>query len=223
VPGIRHPLRYAVVFGDYLTELLRYHMTNEEIPVAKKKSGGKGAETLFRVTYSNQISHIRIADNKAHLILYINAGIISVIMAVSGLTRSIESFDISSLQLIIPVLFIVLACLTSAVFAIRAAMPNVRKPKKVPANENHERSSLLFFGNISSKSMEQYMTEMEDLLVSKRRIHENMIVDIYNQAKILSRKYKLLNVSYQIFMYGIIVGVLSYILILFYDNLVGLN
>jgi hypothetical protein len=195
--------------------------TNEVIPVVKHKSGGKGAETLFRVTYSNQINHIRIADNKAHLILYINAGIISVIMAVSGLKRSIESFEISSLQLIIPVIFIVLSCLTSAVFAIRAAMPNVRKAPKSPSNENHGRSSLLFFGNIASKSMEQYMTEMENLIVSKKRIHENMIVDIYNQAKILSRKYKLLNVSYQVFMYGIIVGVLAYILILFYVNIAG--
>jgi hypothetical protein len=194
----------------------------EEIPVVKHKSGGKGAETLFRVTYNNQISHIRIADNKAHLILYINAGIISVIMAVSGLKRSIESFEVTSLQIIIPVIFIVLACLTSAVYAIRAAMPNVRKPKKVAAMEKHERSSLLFFGNISSKSMEEYMTEMKDLIVSKNRIHENMIVDIYNQAKILSRKYKLLNVSYQIFMYGIIVGVISYILILLYENMTGI-
>lgn len=194
----------------------------EEIPVVKIKSGGKGAETLFRVTYQNQISLIRIADNKAHLIITINAGIISVIMAVSGIKRSIESFEISSTLIIIPVIFILLACLISAVFAIRAAMPNVRKPKKDTNKEKPERSSLLFFGNISSKSMEEYMGEMKKLIISKKLIHENMIVDIYNQAKILSRKYRLLNVAYQIFMYGFIIGVLAFTLILFYENIAGL-
>ena len=57
------------------------------------------------------------------------------------------------------------------------------------------------------------MEEMRELLKSRSAIHENMIVDIYNQSKVLTRKYKLLYIAYQIFMYGFIAGVGMYILI----------
>ena len=57
------------------------------------------------------------------------------------------------------------------------------------------------------------MDEMRELLKSRDAIHENMIVDIYNQSKVLTRKYKLLYIAYLIFMYGFIAGVGMYILI----------
>jgi uncharacterized membrane protein YozB (DUF420 family) len=185
----------------------------EELEIDDKKSG-RGKETLFRVTYQNQISLIRIADNKAHLIISITSIIISVIVAITGLGRGLsESIDISDFRVMIPAILILVTCLVSVTYAIRAAMPYVRKPER---KEGHSlrSSSLLFFANISEKTMEEYMSQMQVLLTSRKAIHENMIVDIYNQAKVLTRKYRLLRVSYLIFMYGIIAGVVVYLLLM---------
>jgi len=183
-----------------------------------KKSGGRGKETLFRVTYSNQISLIKIADNKAHLIISINSIIITVIFAVTGLKQGIDktSIDLVDSQLVIPILMILLTSLLSITFAIRAAMPYVRKPGRKPKTTSAAKSSLLFFANISSRTLDDYLGEMKKLLKSGKSIRENMTIDIYNQAKVLSRKYDMLNVAYQIFMYGFIISVLLFIIMLIF-------
>ncbi len=188
----------------------------EEIEIDEKKSGGRGKETLFRVTYQNQINLIRIADNKAHLIISITSIIISVIVAITGLGRGIAgTIDMSNIRLMVPALLIMVTCLISVTFAIRATMPYVRRPTGKEANALGS-SSLLFFANISEKTIEDYMSQMKHLLTSRKSIHENMIVDIYNQAKVLSRKYYLLRISYLAFMYGIIAGVVIFLLLMIF-------
>ena len=189
----------------------------EETVAKDKKSGGRGRETLFRVTYQNQISLVKIADNKAHLIISINSIIITVIFAVTGLKKGVSetTVNLGDYHMWIPMLIILLTSLLSITFAIRAAMPYVRKPGNTPQPATSKtKPSLLFFANISSKTLDNYMNEMRDLLRSRNGIHENMIVDIYNQSKVLTRKYSLLNIAYNIFMYGFISGVLVYIFFL---------
>jgi hypothetical protein len=188
----------------------------EDIELSEKKGGGRGAETLFRVTYQNQIGLIRIADNKAHLIISINSVIITVILALTGLRRGyLDTAELQNFRIMVPVTVILLTSLLSVTFAIRAAMPHVRKPKKDKKTQEQDRASLLFFATISSRTMNDYMAEMKQLLKSKPSIHENMIIDIYNQAKVLNIKYSFLNIAYQIFMYGFIAGVLTFFLLVF--------
>jgi hypothetical protein len=190
----------------------------EDSIVKDKKSGGRGKETLFRVSYQNQISLVKIADNKAHLIISINSIIVTVIFTLNGLKKGLSesSVNLSDYHTWVPMLIILLTSLFSISFAIRAAMPYVRRPAKTTKHSgSNSKSSLLFFANISSKTMDNYMDEMRDLLKSRNAIHENMIIDIYNQARVLSRKYKLINIAYQIFMYGFISGIVVYILVQF--------
>ena len=180
-----------------------------------KKSGGRGRETVFRVTYQNEISLIRIADNKAHLIISFNSIIIGVILTVSGIKKGSNIIENSDYRMWIPILFILLSSVLSMVFAIQAARPQLRRPKKNPSPEESKQSSLLFFANISQMALDEYMAHMKKLLKSRMAIHENMIIDIYNQARVLSTKYRLLYIAYQIFMYGIVIGVMAFILVHF--------
>lgn len=190
---------------------------DEEV-IKQKKSGGRGRETLFRVSYQNQINLTKIADNKAHLIITINSIIITVIFGIAGYNKgkgliSESPMDMIDLHFLIPLLLVLIASLLSITFAILAAKPNVRKPKKNTKNLPPQKSSLLFFANISSKSLDNYIIEMKELIKSRNSIYENMIIDIYNQAKVLTRKYNMLGIAYQIFMYGFILGVLAFIFV----------
>ena len=56
------------------------------------------------------------------------------------------------------------------------------------------------------------MEEMDDMLKSRDQIYNNMIIDIYNQGKVLKRKYHLLSIAYLIFMYGFVFSVLTFLL-----------
>jgi hypothetical protein len=180
----------------------------EELEAGKKKNGdgkGKGRETLFRVAYRNQITLIQIADNKANIIISINAMIISSIIAVSGFGVVSNKMEYDKTNIIIPVAFILLSCLTSAIFAIQAAKPKLIRPMALDTKK--DKSSLLFFGIISTYTQEQYMEHMHALLSSDQEIYDTMTIDLYNQGLILTRKYALLNRAYRIFMFGFILSV----------------
>lgn len=171
----------------------------------KKKKGGKGKETLYRVAYRNQIALIQIADNKANLIISINTMIISSIIAVSGYGLVAEQFDTNRTNIVVPIAFILISCLVSAIYAIQAAKPKLITPELLAMSKN--KSSLIFFGMISQYSQTEYLEKMKLLRANDDEVYETMNIDLHNQGLILSRKYALLNKAYRIFMFGFILSV----------------
>lgn len=184
----------------------------------EKSGGGRGKETLFRVTFRNQINHIQIADNKANMIITINSLIITVLIGLSGYSSISTGNLFNQANIIIPVTLIILTCLLSVVFAIQAARPKIIRNKKSPNMNSKSRTSLLFFGTISNKSLDDYMNEMDDLINSRQSIYHTMVIDIYNQGKVLNRKYTLLSIAYQIFMYGFVFSVLTFLAIFLFSS-----
>ena len=186
---------------------------NEYNSVKVIKAKSQGRQTLFRVTYRTQINLIRIADNKANMILGINAMIISVLIGMIGSRMMFSDESINgNLLMIMPVVLIMLTSLFTALFAIRAAQPHIIKPKEAKPEEN-KKMSLLFFENIWDLTTDDYINKMETLLDSSQDIYQNMIIDIHNQAKVLHRKYKLLRTAYIIFMFGYIISILSFLIL----------
>jgi len=186
-------------------------MNDSEGQTKANKDNSRGRQTLFRVTYRTQVNLIRIADNKANMIMGINAMIITILMGIISSRMIFSSESITGNPvLIIPVVSIILTALFTALFAIRAAKPRLITPKEAIMKEN-QRGSYLFFENIWDMSIEEYIKTMEELLNSSQDIYQNMIIDIHNQAKVLHRKYHLLRIAYVIFTIGYIVSILSFL------------
>ena len=174
-----------------------------------KTETGRGMETLFRVTFNNQIHLIRIADNKANSIMTINAMVITVLIGLSGYGSITRENNFSSLSILLPIILLLLTCLLSVIFALRATKPKIIKTKnktdvKMPG------SSLMFFGSIPERTLDEYLAEMDVLEHSKELIYHTMEIEIYNQSKVLNVKYKLLRIAFLIFMYGFILSVLAF-------------
>jgi hypothetical protein len=182
------------------------------------KSGGRGRETLFRVTFRNQINLIQIADNKANMIITINSTIIAVIVSITGLGSVSQGLDFNKGDIMIPVILIILTCLSSVVYAIQAARPHLIKDSKKNEFVKSGKSSILFFGNISKMTMDEYLEGMDELLNSRQSIYKSMTIDIYNQGKVLQRKYHLLSIAYLIFMYGFVFSVLTFLVMFIIPN-----
>jgi hypothetical protein len=175
---------------------------------------GSSRETMFLVTFQNQINLIHIADNKANMIISINSIIISIIVSVTGLGALSQSVELSKKYILFPVTFIIITSLISVVFAIQAAKPQIRKQTGLIRRKDAEKTSLLFFGAMSGMTLNEYLDEMDNVLESKNSIKEQLVIDIFNQGKVLSRKYGLLNYAYQIFMYGFIFSVVTFLIML---------
>jgi putative nucleotidyltransferase with HDIG domain len=177
----------------------------------KKKSKAqpkRGIETMFRSIYGSHIHLSSIADNKANMMIHINTIIISVMLTVVGAKFSFLGTSFKSNQrLIIPVISLLLTGLVSIIFAILSAKPKVTEKITSIDQIKKKKVSILFFGNYSNLSMEDFENQMKELMQSQDLLYGNMIRDIYFLGMVLNTKYKLLRYSYMSFMIGLIITV----------------
>ncbi|HSP88042.1 MAG TPA: Pycsar system effector family protein [Ignavibacteriaceae bacterium] len=188
----------------------------ENININTGKYMGRGIDTLYRTTFRNHINLSEIADGKANMMISINTIILSIIitLAASGLTLSSQSL-IENLRFTFPVIILLIGSLTSVVFAILSAKPTVTKEKITIEDMEKSKKSILFFGNFVSLEMEKFIEGIKKLKHDQTMLYDNMSIDLFFLGKVLAKKYKLLSYSYLIFMIGLIISVLSFILIFF--------
>jgi hypothetical protein len=175
-------------------------------PIIKKSkddqlAGGKGKETLFRVSSRNQIELIAIADNKANIIVGINAILISLIIALLGSGVIIGGSPVvSNADILVPFIVLLIFSLTSCILAILAARPVMIKTSRGDIKTR----SLVFFDYSFKETLEEYMANTRKLLSSNQSIYDQMMIEMYNNGLVLKRKYTYLSIAYLIFMIGFI-------------------
>ena len=174
----------------------------------KEESPEKGIQTLFRVTLKNHLKLSDIADTKANILLSVNAIIIS--LALSNLIPKLD--NPSNQYLIYPTFIFILFCIASIILSVLATRPNVTSGEFTRKEIEEKKVNLLFFGNFHKMPLEEYKSAMVDLMDDKEYIYDMMIKDLYFLGKVLHRKYKILRITYTVFMIGIITSVVSFII-----------
>jgi len=172
----------------------------------KESKSDRSVDTLFRVTLNNHTRLSDIADSKANILLSVNAIIISVCLSV--LVPKLDAPK--NAHLIIPSFVLLISSVMTIIFAILSTKPNVTKTKFTNEDIANRKVNLLFFGNFHQMIFDDYHNAMKDLIKDRDYIYDSMVKDLYYLGKVLDRKYKLLSITYQIFMVGIIVSVLSF-------------
>ena len=179
----------------------------------KSKQTERGKETLFRVTYNHQSKLVQIADYKANMIISVSTMVISAIVAVIGYGTVSGAIMSYGARFILPLTIIIVSSLVSLVFAIQAARPKLIKSYKTESSG--QKSSLLFFGEISGYSQQEYLEKMKELIAAGDEMYEHMTIDIYYQGLVLKRKYNLLVFAYQTLMWGFVASVFIFLCVLF--------
>jgi hypothetical protein len=189
-----------------------------EEPILEKKKNKDKTErerqTFYRVTFKNNCNLLQIADNKANIIISINALVISSTIAILGYGSMSQLIEISSLFTIIPILLFLTVILTSTMLAVQAAKPSIiGKPKN---GQTTPKSSLMFFGESSRYTMDDYLEETKKMLEAKDTIQDHMSISLYYQGKVLDRKYKLIRKAYEVFVLGLAIGIIFFIGVLLF-------
>ncbi len=167
---------------------------------------GRGVETMFRSAYRTHINLSSIADNKANIMLSINAIIISI--TVSTLVPRFGEHP----ALILPTILLLIVCLGAIVFATLSTMPKVTTGTVTRDAVRKREANLIFFGNFFNMPLEDYQWGMNELIGDKRFIYNTMTRDLYFLGKVLARKYALLRWCYLVFMWGLIASVAAFAL-----------
>ncbi|PXW08830.1 MULTISPECIES: Pycsar system effector family protein [Chryseobacterium] len=172
----------------------------------EKEKSDRSVDTLFRVTLNNHTRLSDIADSKANILLSVNAIIISVCLSV--LVPKLDAPKNS--HLILPSFILLLSSVLTIIFAILSTKPNVTKSTFTSQDIANRKVNLLFFGNFQQMLFDDYNNAMKDLIKDRDYIYDSMVKDLYYLGKVLNRKYRLLSITYKIFMAGIIISVLSF-------------
>jgi predicted metal-dependent HD superfamily phosphohydrolase len=168
----------------------------------------KSIDTMFKITLTNHIRLSEIADSKANILLSVNAIIISI--ALSTIIPKLDSP--SNAHLIVPTFLMVFFSVVSIIFAILSTKPKVTSGKFTRQDIEDKKVNLLFFGNFFKMPYEEFEWAMNEMIKDKNYLNNSMIKDLYYLGIVLERKYRLLRITYNIFMVGIIISVIAFVI-----------
>ena len=172
----------------------------------KDESPEKGVQSMFRITLRNHIKLSDIADTKANILLSVNAIIIS--LALSNLIPKLD--NPSNAYLIVPTVIFIIFSITSMILSVLATRPNVTGGKFTREDVEQKKVNLLFFGNFHKMSLTDFEWAINEMMQDKDYIYSALTKDLYFLGIVLDRKYRILRVTYTVFIIGIIASVIAF-------------
>jgi predicted metal-dependent HD superfamily phosphohydrolase len=189
-------------------DLKKFKQKKEALDVRKNKSDvpERGVETMFRVALKNHMTLSNIADTKANILLSVNAIIVS--LALSNLLPKLD--NPSNNHLIVPTVIFVIFTVASIILSILATRPNVTQGKFTKEDVANKKVNLLFFGNFHQMKLNDFEWGITEMMQDRDYLYGSLTKDLYFLGLVLNRKYKILRLTYTVFMIGILVSVAAF-------------
>ncbi len=177
-----------------------------------KKSNARGIDAIFRTSSTNHQRLSSMADNKAHIMISVNSIIISVVLGL--IVRKLDSNHF----ILVPTILLLLVNVITIIFSVLATRPRIPKGLFTKEQVDKKDVDLTFFGNYYKMEFEDYESGMKQMMDDREFLRGSMIRNLYGQAKVLGRKFTLLRISYNVFMFGIVIAVLAYVFALIFNQ-----
>ncbi|MFM9948151.1 MAG: Pycsar system effector family protein [Saprospiraceae bacterium] len=172
----------------------------ELVPISENKS----AQMMFKTALRNHLDLSSLADNKANIMLSINALILTITMPMAA------SYIKDNIFLLAPMILLMTSCLCSIVFATLATRP-IRMIGYTDITKIKERgANLFFFGNFYEMELPEYKEGMRITVENEEILNDAIMRDLFFLGKSLGVKYRHLRICYTIFLTGIVTTVLVF-------------
>lgn len=207
---------------------------------SKKVGSSKGVETMFRNAYRTELEIIALAATKVNIMISLNGFIISV-MVISG-----AFIFSSSPEFLVPASIFLFTAASSIIFALLAASPEqvdtfgtvwewvkavfrrdvgIRDFRQYMLRggdlQADDDLNLLIYSDRVRVDRDEYWSRMEEFLHDQEDVYQKMSDQLYWLGLMANRKFKLLNVSYTIFRWGLLASVISFFGIRLFSGLFG--
>lgn len=177
-----------------------------EMPAKNKKKKKKDRLSrdvlnIIRTTMRNNIELTHIADNKANVLLSLNALMLTFLVPLA-----IPYFDfINAHYLGIPIAILVVTCLVTIYLAVL-----VLKPADFASNKHTigqgGMASPFFFGNYYKLSHKEFKEYLKEALSHELLVRNHLTEDLHYIGSRLGRKMELIQLAFTIFLSGLIVS-----------------
>ena len=170
----------------------------------KKKKLTKEAINIIRTTQRNNVDLTHIADNKANVLLSLNAIMITFLIptVVSNIDYIVEKY------LYIPLIILAVTCFVTIYISAIVLKPT-SLDKLRDKNEKTGKHSPFFFGNFYKMSPKEYFNYVEDSLSSGHDVRQHLTRDLYFFGKRLAIKMIWTRHAFNIFLTGIFLSIIS--------------
>jgi predicted metal-dependent HD superfamily phosphohydrolase len=172
----------------------------ESIGIADSRS----AQMMFKTSLRNHLDLSNLADNKANMMLSVNALIITVAIPM------VATYMRNAPYLIYPMVTLILSCLSSMIFATLATRPIRMEGRTTSKQLESGQANLFFFGNFFRMSFEEYREGMRTVVSRNVNLENAIMRDLFFLGKSLGNKYKQLRVCYNVFVFGMMLTVVVF-------------
>jgi hypothetical protein len=180
----------------------------------KKENLEKGLLNIIRTTMRNNIVLTHIADNKANVLLSLNALMITFLVPfIIPYIDTIKHFGLA-----LPIGILVTTC-----FIVIYLSALVLKPGKFFLNQKKiqdgKPASPFFFGNFYHMKREEFMIYFKESISSEKTIKAHIAEDLHYIGSRLGRKMTLIRIAFNIFLIGLFLTIgISIALVFFHSH-----
>lgn len=202
----QHPYRTRWAQIEYdrgrAKNLVRLHKLlrkqREESTSHEAKGQGKMVENVFSDLTRNQLRLLAIADRRTSTMIHVNAIMISLVVAL--ILRKLEEHN----ALLAPTVLLLCVNLAVVVLSILSMRVSRNKLRRYPREElaAHEANPMLVTNEVNF-SLHEYLERMKDLTADAPALQKAMIEYVYFMRKLLMRRRRDLQLTYNIFIYGL--------------------
>ena len=190
-------------------------VTDEQVVQIKKlkkekkrnKRPVRGVDSVFRISATNHQRLSAMADNKAHIMISVNSIVISVLLGL--IARKLDKYQ----DILIPTILMLATNVTAIIFSVLATRPRIPKGFFTKEQVKNKDIELTFFGNFYRMDFPDYEAGMKELMRDREFAYGSLIRNVYGQGKVLGKKFTYLRISYNVFMIGMTVAVLAFVIV----------
>lgn len=170
----------------------------------KNKKLSKDTINIIRTTLRNNIELTHIADNKANVLLSLNAIMITFLVP---LVLSNTDMIFNRL-LYIPMVILSITCFTTIYIATIVLKPSHFKNFRAKLKDN-QKFSPFFFGNFYKMEATEFYSYMNEQLADQKMVKVHLTQDLYYVGKRLGFKMTWIRRAFNIFIVGLFFTLLS--------------
>ena len=169
------------------------------------KQHGSHVDHLMRATQFHHVQLSSMADVKANMLLTMSSVVLTLCLP-----------QVLKNPHLWPLYILVCFCLLTICLATYAVMPKLPPANLPPPDMNDPKFNLLFFGDFSRLSQQQFEEAMEGLLNDHSRTYAAQVREIYLLGMFLAKKkYRYLRFAYLSFIVGLFASFAAFVILEF--------
>ena len=168
---------------------------------------------IIRTTQRNNIDLTQLADNKANVLLSLNAIMITFLlpMILSNIEAIIQGY------LFIPLIILAITCFSTIYISAIVLKPsNLDEYRASPSNDPDAQFSPFFFGNFYRMEPDEFFEYMSESVSNSEMVKSHLVQDLYYIGKRLGFKMDRIRLAFNIFLGGLFLTLFSTAIVIYF-------